>query len=798
MKAIRKIGVVSVFAWLAFEGVASGAAISWTGGGADSNWSNTNNWNLLRAATAGDAVTFATTTRMPPVVNQNVTVDTITFNFVASMAPSLQVTGGSKLTVSSIVKLGSVAGSIEVPLVVPAGGLILSAGNGNTWNINGQISGSDPLTLMGGAQLTMKTANPSFSGSVLISNVYCRISATNCLGTGSITLGSGSSLAALWPDASLIFGSAAQTITVGAGTGARQITTQTSGLTVTMAHQWILNTNLSLMMNSLAATPSRVTFGGNMSGAGGLLVVGSSNDTYVLSGSNSYQGATLCATGTVVLNGSLGNGKVVIGTGAARAKLEGVGSIALNDNERILVGTNGTLNIGGLDGLRFDLTKLTGKNNILATYTNGTLLDPPANLQDMMTYSSSNSGMILEVADYQIRTKAGTPTLTPPILATNTWTGLAGGGNWSVPGNWSLGVVPNLNHVVVVGVPTTVDVSVAISALSLTNGFTLASSGGAGLTIYRSINRTFKDNAQVVNVPITLGADVTITAAVTSSRELVFNSAISGSSRILAKTLGAQLQFSASNPSFSGELAIYNSVVRFNNGALGTGPVTMGSGDGSGAATLFYHSTGAYTLTTNTVTVQPGTGARTIISQGTTSTTLPLKFILNKDLVIFSLPAGGQCTLSGAISGSAGMIMESASATGVLSGVCSYLGSTSIRQGTLSLNGLLTNANIVVGHTSVTARVNGSGTVWFRDGNVIDVNTNGTLDATALRFDLSLLSGNPPYVLVDYSHQGTFIGPSTLRNVLAPASRSRFDVMDNTSAKQIVAVRAAGTLILVR
>jgi hypothetical protein len=680
--------------------------------------------------------------------------------------------------------------------------MTISAGNGNAWNIYSPITGTDPLVLTGGAQLSFRGTNSNFSGTLVVSNVGCRLYVTNCLGTGPVTLGSGSTFASIWPEASVTFGYPSQTITVGAGTGARQITAQLNGLSATFAPQWVLNTNLALMMNSPASAPSRVTFNGNISGNGGLRTLGTTNDTYVLAGLNTYLGPTLCTTGTVTINGRQGNGRIVVGTGSSNAVLNGTGAIALNDNEAVLVGSNGTLYIGGRDGIRFDLTQLTGKTNILVTYTNGTLLDLPGNVQDLMTYSSTNAGMILEVTNYQIRTKSGTPALSPPILATNTWTGLAGGGNWSAAGNWSLNEVPNLNHQVVMGISavTTVDVSLAAGALTLATNITLTSSGGAILTLYRTFSKAGAINsAQAIGVPIQLGSEVIITN-LNAGRELAFNSAFSGPHRLSAKTMGTQLRLLANSPAFSGELAIYNSSICFNNGGLGTGPVTMGSGDGSGAAVLFYYSGGVYSASTNIVTVQPGTGARTVYSQTASAVTLPLTFVLNKDLTINDLPASAQCTLSGPISGPAGIVKDNLSlggtlSTGILSGVCSYLGATVVKQGTLTINGSLTNANITIGHTSVVARLNGAGIIAFRPGNVIDVNTNGTLDATALRFDIMAITSTPA-VLVDFSHQGVFSGPSPLKNLLTATSKLNFDVTD--TGTQIVATRTWGSVFSIR
>jgi autotransporter-associated beta strand protein len=123
--------------------------------------------------------------------------------------------------------------------------------------------------------------------------------------------------------------------------------------------------------------------------------------------------------------------------------------------------------------------------------------------------------------------------------------------------------------------------------------------------------------------------------------------------------------------------------------------------------------------------------------------------------------------LSGVLSGtgSSGLTKTGAGIL-ELAGANTYTGATTISAGTLNLNGTSSNANITI---ATGARLGGTGTIVFRDGNVIDA--NGTNDTSQLKFDLTRLTYvGLPITLVDYSGGGTFTGPATLNDCLTPAS----------------------------
>lgn len=101
--------------------------------------------------------------------------------------------------------------------------------------------------------------------------------------------------------------------------------------------------------------------------------------------------------------------------------------------------------------------------------------------------------------------------------------------------------------------------------------------------------------------------------------------------------------------------------------------------------------------------------------------------------------------------------------TQILSGDNTYSGTTTVNGGTLTIDGSLTNGAITV--TSGT--LNGKGTIKFLDGNTIL--DSGTVNASGgMLWDLSLLSARS-VTLLSYT-AGSFVAPSVLDNLLAPAS----------------------------
>ncbi|MCY2931230.1 MAG: family 20 glycosylhydrolase [Planctomycetota bacterium] len=123
--------------------------------------------------------------------------------------------------------------------------------------------------------------------------------------------------------------------------------------------------------------------------------------------------------------------------------------------------------------------------------------------------------------------------------------------------------------------------------------------------------------------------------------------------------------------------------------------------------------------------------------------------------------SGMSYTFSGALrNGAAGALnlIKSGPGTQVLAGADTRTGLTTVAGGTLSVNGSMADAAITVSG----GLLNGTGTIRFLDGNVID--DNAAVDASAMQFDLTGLSGTSVTIL-DYAG-GAFTGPDALNDLL--------------------------------
>ena len=148
---------------------------------------------------------------------------------------------------------------------------------------------------------------------------------------------------------------------------------------------------------------------------GGLTLVKSGAGKMVVAGSNSHSGGTTVHGGTLVAEttGTLGSGNLTVNTGATCEIRNLSGAIANTAS----VSLNGTGKLTLANGVAESVNEL---------WVNGVL-------QPMGTYTSASSfitgGGSLVVA-------TGAPT------GSGIWTSLANG-NWSVPGNWQNGIVPD-------------------------------------------------------------------------------------------------------------------------------------------------------------------------------------------------------------------------------------------------------------------------------------------------------------------------------------------------------------------
>jgi hypothetical protein len=154
---IRALRVIAIAGWLllAISG-RDALAQTWTGAGADNNWSTGANWSGGVAPVSGatTAVIFGNSARTSPVVDVPWTVNSITFGTSpGSATPAYHLTGqpitlaGASPTITWIAGvIGPPGAIIDNPIVLSTSAAIASVSG---INVTGGISGPGSLTLTG-------------------------------------------------------------------------------------------------------------------------------------------------------------------------------------------------------------------------------------------------------------------------------------------------------------------------------------------------------------------------------------------------------------------------------------------------------------------------------------------------------------------------------------------------------------------------------------------------------------------------------------------------------------------------
>jgi len=266
-------------------------AATWDGGGADNLWTNPLNWGGT-APVALDPLVFAGTTQLTS--NNTFTANTqfngITFN---AGAGAFVLQGNAINLGGNIVDNSTSPQQILTPFVLQQDTSISNTGNKTLTMAS--ISGASALTKSGSGLVIFIGAGFSYTGGTTVSQGTLRStpdSTANVFGTGDISIASG---------ATLEF---------------RAISTNT------------------------------VVTGNVISGAGTVNIFGQTGTSVeVLSGANTYTGVTTVSTGTLLINGSLGNTGANVSV-ANLATLGGNGTISRS----VSVAAGGILSPGGMSG----------------------------------------------------------------------------------------------------------------------------------------------------------------------------------------------------------------------------------------------------------------------------------------------------------------------------------------------------------------------------------------------------------------------------------------------------------------
>ena len=370
---------------LLLAGYASAVTRTWTGGGADDNWSTGGNWGGTAPA-AGDDLVFSGFTRLSPINNMTggTSFNSITFSGGAgpfSITGNAFVLAGGSTAIACNISSGSVsiANNITFTTAAPtittiAGGMLtlggsLSSGgftltvasSGNT-QINGAIGGSGSLTKTGNGNLMLSGTN-SYSGSTTISAGVLSLNNGSALGT----TGSGTSVSA---GASLDLNglnySSAEPLTLnGLGPGNIGALINSNSTAATFAGLITLGSNSSIIGQSGDITLSNT---GTITGSGFNLILGGTvggtlasilgtgtggltkqdAGAWTLSGANTYTGPTNISAGALKLNNTSALGTTAGGTTVSSGALLDLNGLNYVSAEPLTLNGTGISNSGAL------------------------------------------------------------------------------------------------------------------------------------------------------------------------------------------------------------------------------------------------------------------------------------------------------------------------------------------------------------------------------------------------------------------------------------------------------------------
>ncbi|MFA6286021.1 MAG: autotransporter-associated beta strand repeat-containing protein [Opitutaceae bacterium] len=622
---------------------ASAASATWTGGGADGNWSTTGNWSPS----------------VPGAASGTANADTATFNN----------------NVNTTVSIDTAVRSIKsISFDTSAGAFTIGSAGAN---------GGNPLNLTTAGQIGILTTFTGTNTSETI-NAPLVLEPTNGTSAGTYTF-----------------------LSSGGATNALKIAGGVSGGTTTLGITLTLSGTSTNTGNEISGAIS------NGNAAGGVSLSKSAAGTWVLSGANTYTGATALSSGILAGIGvhafgstsgiSVGGGSTLSLRGDADTSFTKASdsslyaltitanNAAFNVDQATVAGTSaktmtvGTLNISSAG---FTGTTFTGSNN--TSLSIGAVSDTAvANSNTQFTNNISGGGA-LTLASFAgthtgtaqfILAGTGNTTVTGAITGVQALqVNVTGGGKATLNGissysgnttitagvleaavlanggsNSSIGSSSNAAASLVFGAPTSTLRYIGSSDVTIDRGLTLSSGVGGGATIESSGTGTLSiDNTVAIAYGTTNQARVltlggTNTGANTFSKVLANNTQATSLVKAGAGkwVLGGTNTYTGATTVNLGTLLVNGSIasaVTVNAGTFGgsgssTKAVTVGTGSGSGA--VFAPGNGAVgTFTT--------TGAVSLLADATyalefNSSTASFDKIVASGL---TLASGAQLTLN--------------------------------------------------------------------------------------------------------------------------------------------------------
>ena len=699
------------------QGIPARAVIrTWADLGSD--FTSNANWLLLTAPannTTSDIASFGLINLFQPVLSTNRSVNGLQFtvlslgNVTLSGAGTLtlgnsginnQSTLGTK-TVSNNLTLAAAQsftnnGAMTIAGNVANGGFVLTlAGTGTAGILSGNLSGTGGLLKTGAGSWLVSGTN-SYTGPTTVNNGTLQFGSSSSLANSAVTVNATTAGSTALLDlngsnatiTTLTFGGVGGTASannVSTGTG-----TLTLGGTVTFTatgnpfgSTLSGNVDLGTATRTFAIAdstnaPADLTVSADISNASGTAgITKTGAGTLVLSGNNSYNGATTVSTGVLNIQSDTALGSTAAGTTVSNgAALQLQNDISVTGEALSLTGsgigaTGAVRNISGNNTWTGNVT-LAGNTTFgsdagLLTFS-GTIANGTRTLTVTGAGDTLISGVIGNGSGGITKTGAGTLTLT----AANTYTGgtTITTGVLNIQNNSALGTA---------GTGTTV---AAGGALQLQNNITVTGEAltlnGTGIASDGALRNISGNNTWTGAV--TLGSNPG--AMIQSDAGLL---TISGGITGNTRTLTVQ---GAGDTTLSGVIATTSGGITKNDG--GTLTLTR--------ANTF---TGATTINGGTVSIgadnnlgtAPGaaTANKLVFNGGTLGTTATFTLSANRGTTLnagggtFDTAAGTTLTYNGIIAGTGGLT-KADGGTLVLGGANTYTGATTLNGGVLSIN----------------------------------------------------------------------------------------------------------------
>jgi fibronectin-binding autotransporter adhesin len=623
---------------------------------------------------------------------------------------------------------GSTTGSLGSGAVINNGSLVVNRSNAIT--LANTISGSGSFTQAGSGTTTLSGTN-SYTGATTInagvlnvtvlanggssSNIGAATSAAeNLVINGGTLQYSGAADVSTDRLFSVGIGSAVIDVT---GSGALNFTnTGSMGFNGESGDRNLLLTGTNSGVNTIAAAI------GDFGGATSVSIDGSA--TWLLTGANTYTGATTVSSGVLQIGGS-------------------------NLDSAIILGAHATLELNGLNAR---IGSLAGSGTVQNNSTTAAALTTGGN-----NTSTTFSGVIQDGGAGGLSiVKAGSGTFT--LTGTNTYTGtttISAGvlqvGSGGTTGTLGSGAVTNNASLII----NRSDALTIANGISGSGSFTQAGSGTTTLTGESSYSGSTTINAGVLSVAVLAngGSNSNLGASTNAATSLVLNG---GTLRYTGADVSTDRLFSVGTNGGTLDASGTGAVNFTNTGSMdfnsqsgirtltltgtNTGDNTLAAviGDNGGATALTKSGMGTWVLTgnnNNSGITMISAGVLQIGAGGTTGSLGSGAVTDNGSLIINRSDA---ITIANAISGS-GSFTQAGSGTTTLTGDNGYTGSTTINAGVLSVAVLAdggSNSHLGASTNEATNLVLNGGSLQYTGADVstdrlFSVGTNdGTMDAS--------------------------------------------------------------------